>query len=207
MEKQFVFTEDWFSAHDLVEFLPVGTSDEYHVLEIGSFEGKSTVWFLENLLRNKHSSITCVDPWTGYSQDDDSFASYKKESTEWNFTIHYDTFVHNVGLTNKWNQVTIKKGLSHSILPKLMTEGNTYDLVFIDGNHTSPFVLTDAIMTWYLLKPGGLMIFDDYLLDLGGEGFESTLNPKLAVDCFLKVFADYTEVIWDEWRKAVRKIK
>lgn len=204
MEKQFIFTEDWFSAHDLVEFLPVGTSDEYHVLEIGSFEGKSTVWFLENLLGNKQSSITCVDPWTGYSQDYDSFSSYKKESTEWNFTSHYDTFVHNVGLTNKWNQVTIRKGLSHLIIPKLITEGITYDLVFIDGNHTSPFVLTDAIMTWYLLKPGGLMIFDDYL---GGDDLESRLYPGLAVDSFIKVFADYTEVVWDGWRKAIRKIK
>lgn len=204
MEKQFVFTEDWFSAHDLVEFLPVGTSDEYHVLEIGSFEGKSTVWFLENLLGNKQSSITCVDPWTGYSQDYDSFSSYKKESTEWNFTSHYDTFVHNVGLTNKWNQVTIRKGLSHLIIPKLITEGITYDMVFIDGNHTSPFVLTDAIMTWYLLKPGGLMIFDDYL---GGDDLESRLYPGLAVDSFMKVFADYTEVVWDGWRKAIRKIK
>lgn len=204
MEKQFVFTEDWFSAHDLVEFLPVGTSDEYHVLEIGSFEGKSTVWFLENLLGNKQSSITCVDPWTGYSQDYDSFSSYKKESTEWNFTSHYDTFVHNVGLTNKWNQVTIRKGLSHLIIPKLITEGITYDMVFIDGNHTSPFVLTDAIMTWYLLKPGGLMIFDDYL---GGHDLESRIQPGLAVDSFIKVFADYTEVVWDGWRKAIRKIK
>ena len=39
------FTEDWFSADDLVQFLPLKTQKEIHFLEIGSFEGKSTVWF------------------------------------------------------------------------------------------------------------------------------------------------------------------
>ena len=32
-------------------------------LEIGVLEGRSTVWFLENVLTGDGSSITCVDPF------------------------------------------------------------------------------------------------------------------------------------------------
>ena len=203
MNKEYKFTENWFAGHDLEKFLPLGSGKELHILEIGSFEGKSTIWFLDNLLVNKKSTITCIDPWTRYSQDEDSFNSYNKEETEWDFRSNYETFIHNIGLSGKWDQVLINKGYSYDILPRMISEGKKYDIIFIDGNHTSPFVLSDGVMGWYLLKEGGIMIFDDYLF---GEP-ESTNYPKIAIDSFINIFKDYTEVIWDEWRKAVKKIK
>lgn len=203
MDKEYKFTENWFSSLDLLEFLPVGTGDEIHVLEIGSFEGKSTVWFIDNLLGNEKSTITCIDPWTKYSQDEDSFNSYDKEETEWDFRSHYETFIHNINLSGKFDQVSINKGYSHSILPKMISEGKKYDIIFIDGNHTAPFVLTDAVMGWYLLKENGIIIFDDYLW---GEP-EFLNSPKIAIDAFVEIFKGYSEVIWDEYRKSIKKIK
>jgi hypothetical protein len=32
-------------------------------LELGSYEGRSTVWMLESLLTHPQSHITCVDPF------------------------------------------------------------------------------------------------------------------------------------------------
>ena len=47
------------------------------------------------------------------------------------------------------------------------------------------------------------MIFDDYLWSYqSGE----TLTPKLAVDSFISNFKDYCNIIWDEYRKAIKKI-
>lgn len=34
-----------------------------HLLEIGSYEGRSAVWFLENILTHPSSTITCIDPF------------------------------------------------------------------------------------------------------------------------------------------------
>ena len=197
------FTEDWFSADDLVQFLPLKTQKEIHFLEIGSFEGKSTVWFLENILLNEKSTITCIDPWTTYSQNNNSFDSYNKVDSEWNFTDNKNIFLHNIYLSGFKNKVIIEQGFSNEILPKFILDKKKYDIIFIDGNHTSPFVITDGIMSCYLLKEGGLMIFDDYLW----SDSNSTLSPKLAVDSFINCFRDYIEVIWSEYRLVIKKIK
>ena len=61
----------------------------------------------------------------------------------------------------------------------------------------------DSVLSWNLLKPGGILIFDDYLWM--PDSYKS-LTPKLAVDSFIEVFEDYVEVILDKYRKAIKKI-
>ena len=199
MNKEYKYTEDWFSSEDLEKFLPKYT-EEKSILEIGSFEGKSTIWFLENILSNEKSTITCIDPWTTYSQNTDSFNSLEDE---WDFTNNEKTFIYNIEQSGFSDKVIVNKGFSYKILPKLINDNNKYDIIFIDGNHTSPFVLTDCVMCWYLLEDNGIMIFDDYLW---GDT-ESTTSPKIAVDSFISCFNDYIEVIWYDYRVAIKKIK
>jgi predicted O-methyltransferase YrrM len=99
--------------------------------------------------------------------------------------------------------VIVEQGLSKDVLLKLILSKNKYDIIFIDGNHTSPFVLIDSILSWYLLKKDGLIIFDDYLW---GE-INSTISPKLAIDSFINCFGDYIEVIWSDYKKVIKRIK
>lgn len=200
--KKYKYTEDWFDSKDLEQFLLTNNQEELHILEIGSFEGKSTIWFLENILQNPNSTITCVDPWTSYSQDSKSFESYSKENARWDFTTHKDTFLYNIKESGQKNKVIVNQGFSYNVLPKLITQNKQYDIIFIDGNHVAPFVLTDSVLSWYLLKKGGIMIFDDYLWTFQSGG---TLTPKLAVDSFISNFKDYCNVIWDGYRKAIKK--
>lgn len=202
MNKEYKYTENWFGSEDIEKFLPKYT-EEKRMLEIGSFEGKSTVWFLENILLNSNSTITCVDPWTSYSQNKDSFNSYNTLETEWDFTNHQKTFIYNIYQSGYPEKVIINKGFSHKILPKLINDNEKYDIIFIDGNHTSAFVLSDCVMSWYLLADNGIMIFDDYLW---GD-VNSTTAPKIAVDSFISCFKDYIEVIWSDYRLAIKKIK
>ena len=96
------------------------------------------------------------------------------------------------------------KGFSDVLLPNLISTKKQYDIIFIDGNHTAPYVLSDAIMSWKLLKVNGIMIFDDYLWELEKP---ETLRPKMAVDNFISNYADYLEVIWSDYRMAIKKIK
>ena len=69
------FTQDWFHWapqvwEQLIPMLPdgetYGAADHgvRNFLEIGSFEGRSTVWIAENMMR-KGDSITCIDTWEG----------------------------------------------------------------------------------------------------------------------------------------------
>jgi hypothetical protein len=64
------FTSDWFTNNipnfehiktNLIQNL--GSIDS--ILEIGSHEGRSTCWVLENMLSD-HGSITCIDPFANY---------------------------------------------------------------------------------------------------------------------------------------------
>ena len=130
--KNYKYTENWFSFSDLEQFLPLNTQEELHILEIGSFEGKSTIWFLENILQNPNSTITCIDPWTSYSQDSKSFESYFKTDAEWDFTSHYNTFLYNTEQSGVFNKVIINQGFSHDILPKLITQNKQYNIIY-DG--------------------------------------------------------------------------
>jgi predicted O-methyltransferase YrrM len=202
MNKEYKYSENWFGSEDIERFLPKYT-EEKRMLEIGSFEGKSTVWFLENILLNLNSTITCVDPWTSYSQNTDSFNSYNTLETEWNFKNNQKTFIYNIYQSGYPEKVIINKGFSYKILPKLINDNEKYDIIFIDGNHTSPFVLSDCVMSWYLLADNGIMIFDDYLW---GD-VNSTTSPKIAIDSFISCFKDYIEVIWSDYRLAIKKVK
>ena len=201
--KNYKYTEHWFRHNDLSQFLPINTQQELHMLEIGSFEGESTVWFLENLLSNPKSTITCIDPWTSYSQDSSSLSSYEKEGTEWDFTTHKNTFLHNIMESGVDGKVVVNQGYSNEELPKLITQKEKYNIIFIDGNHVAPMVLMDAVMSFPLLTDDGIIIFDDYeWVNQHSQG------PKLAIDSFIQCFSDYFEIIWShagENRKAIKR--
>ena len=120
------------------------------------------------------------------------------------FRSHYNTFFSNIEQSGVSNKVVINRGFSHNVLPKLITQNKQYDIIFIDGNHVAPFVLTDSVLSWYLLKNKGIMIFDDYLWQYQSG---KTVSPKLAIDSFISNFEDYCDVIWDGYKKAIKKIK
>jgi predicted O-methyltransferase YrrM len=52
---------------------------------------------------------------------------------------------------------------SYQYLSRLTEEHVTIDFAFIDGQHTFDYVLVDFFLIDKLLKPGGIIIFDDFL--------------------------------------------
>jgi predicted O-methyltransferase YrrM len=75
------------------------------------------------------------------------------------------------------------KGYSQDVLrsPDFLNAhpNGSFDLIYIDGHHTIQCVLRDYVLTWPLLKIGGVMIFDDYLTARNDE-------VKRAVDIILR---------------------
>jgi hypothetical protein len=111
------------------------------VLEIGSYEGLSTV-----NLATTAKSVTAVDTF-------DARATNHKD------TDTYEAFVANIRDSGNTDKVTVKRGLSADILPTL---GRDYDLVFIDGDHSCEAVKLDASMATAVLREGGRLAFHDY---------------------------------------------
>ena len=70
------FTQDWFSRENpaqvvkqFEQFLLPYKTESCVFLEIGCFEGMSTIWMLENVLVQESSQIFCIDAWADWTED------------------------------------------------------------------------------------------------------------------------------------------
>jgi predicted O-methyltransferase YrrM len=149
-------------------------SQPYSFLEIGSLEGRSTVWFLENALVHPNSTISCVDPWHGGHK-------YTAESDE----VLYERFVHNT--IPYRHKMRIFRGKSFDALRDPIMQTSAFDFIFIDGGKRSRNTLEDAVLSFPLLKIGGLMVFDDFVSNL--EDPHSLVFPKAGIDAFLHIYS------------------
>jgi predicted O-methyltransferase YrrM len=53
---------------------------------------------------------------------------------------------------------------SEIVLPRFLTEGRSFDLAFVDGNHRFEGVFLDLIYLGRLVRAGGILFVDDYQL-------------------------------------------
>jgi len=181
---RYIFSTDWITNH-----VPQWTKVLAHLkdkpnvrgLEIGSFEGRSAIWFLENILTHPSSGIVCVD----------IFAS--------EYEINFDQNMRHFG-------PKVQKIRAPSQLALRRLETGTYDFAYIDGSHTSKDTLIDAVLTWDLMKPGGIIIIDDYLWENAKEELNNAaFTPQLAINAFLNVFEPYADIIERGSQVIVRK--
>jgi predicted O-methyltransferase YrrM len=182
--KDYQFSSDWFTYHIPVwEQVLTGFKGKADVryLEIGVFEGRSAVWMLENILTHPSARLTALDIFPDDLQD---------------------RFVGNIDKSGFREKVEILKGKSQEKLRELPL--GSYDLIYIDGSHRAKHVFLDAALSWDLLEGGGLLIFDDYLLN---TELPSDLIPKGSIDTFLMAFGDEIELLHREYQIIVRKAK
>jgi predicted O-methyltransferase YrrM len=81
-----------------------------------------------------------------------------------------ETLWNNVGLQLVENQglaghFELIQEFSSRALPRLLGEGRTYDLVYVDGSHTFDNVFIDYYYSVRLLEKGGVILFDDCTTD------------------------------------------
>ena len=200
----YVFTMGWFLL-DVLDWenhlQELKGKPNIHALEIGSYEGFSAIWQLENILTDPASTITCIDIF------DES--------------VIEERFDRNIKATGVAYKVKKLKGSSEIMLRGLNLE--QYDYVYIDGSHMPKWVLSDAVLSWDLLKKGGLIIFDDYkyieekpkefrptrinFIDnyLWKKWVGETGSTKPAIDVFLKIYGPYLEVVFKKYQVVVKK--
>ena len=188
---QYEFTRDWFSQNVPVWRQIISRDKPTKILEIGSFEGRSTCWIVEMCTEHAQTAIEvyCVDTWEG------GIEHQKGGQIETQMSEVERRFDHNISVARSKtpHQADVRKIKKYSNfgLPELMASGKHgyFDLIYIDGSHQAPDVLTDAVMSFQLLRVGGVMIFDDYLWSMDKPGFQDVLKmPKPAIDAFLNVF-------------------
>ncbi|MGB3188658.1 MAG: tetratricopeptide repeat protein [Limnoraphis sp.] len=178
-QRNYQFTQDWFSNNIPIwkkHLTPFSNTPELNILEIGSYQGMSTCWFIDHILTHPTAKITCIDPY------------FKPE------------FDDNIFKTNAVQKVTKMIAYSQDILDSL--PANFYDIVYIDGCHLAMTALQDALQSWRLTKVGGVIIFDDYAVK---EQDNPEQQAKVGIDYFLNRVSDAIEIIDQGYQLMIRK--
>jgi len=193
------FTQDWFHWapavwEQLIPLLP-GTPGDREFLEIGSFEGRSAVWIVENMMQDG-DILGCIDTWEG-----------GEEHTNGEMGGAEARFDHNIAILRaKYPERYIDqyKDTSTDALAEILKtcKKPVLDFIYIDGSHIAKDVLTDACMAWPLLEKNGIMVFDDYMW---GEPRDILHRPKPAIDAFVNIFAEEVDMVHMGYQLIVRK--
>ncbi|KAI9713592.1 MAG: hypothetical protein M1820_000974 [Bogoriella megaspora] len=176
---------DWTSYHNRYPvwelMMKYVTKPDPQVLEVGAWEGRSCIFFLQKLC-SQGGDLTCIDHFD-LLQTDNGIERYRRTH-------------HNLSLA----------GGSFRILPRYSVDGlftltqealdvaePGYDWIYIDGSHESDDVLLDAELAWRLARPGCVFIFDDYRWEKESE--QSKHHPKPGVDAFMQLHAGQFDVL------------
>jgi predicted O-methyltransferase YrrM len=169
---------DWTSYHfpNWVKLLDPWRDRTLRVLEIGSWEGRSTLFFLNFLPRAR---LTCVDTFAGGQEHQEAAARDPREARslralEGRFDANTREFR---------ERIEKIKAQSTDALAALAVQRRQFDLAYIDGGHRAVEAYADGLMTWPLIARGGMVIFDDYEWVEMPEPLD---NPGPGIDAFLQ---------------------
>jgi hypothetical protein len=191
---------NWFAGAASRNFerylLPLAGQADYRCLQLGVFTGDASLWLLKNILTEDSSYLTDVDTWRG-----SQLAVYDRI----NFEDLYTEYSKKV--SDFTERIKICRCTTLDFLCERYSSGVNYsyfDFIYIDADHTAIGVLTDAILSWPLLKRGGILAFDDY--EWHHESRNPTLEPKIGVDLFLEHYKAEYELLAINWQVWIRKI-
>jgi predicted O-methyltransferase YrrM len=181
------YTVDWWSnnvsrwrALVLPHFQ--GTDRALDVLELGSHEGITCNWLMENLATPP--TYVCID---AYSTKDPTGALQQR-------------FKSNVKPFAKRGLIKAYDGDILDILRKIPA-GTMFDLIYIDQLAQSKDVLQAAVICYEHLRPDGIMVLDDYTHDK----WHSSSCPRPGIDAFINNYAESIEVIDLSWQAIIVK--
>ena len=164
-------------------------------LEIGIFEGRSTVWFIENVFTGNKCQYFAVEP-----------------DPAPNMAHNFDVLTAKTGY-----RPAVIKDYSENALPMMLELKYRMDSILLDGDHNAQGLLRDAVMSWEILKVGGILLFDDYEMEatdpwhyISHKEFAehpraNFQHPRAAIDAFLSIYRGLYEKVIDNFQVGIRK--
>ena len=165
--KSFKFTRNYFKHNPTIWFEIFKKNSLFekkiNILEIGTFEGMSFVFFEKYL---KINQIFCID-----IVENNNFKNNREQFNNFKYF-------------NTSSEEFFKKNLNIN-----------FDIIYIDGSHNATDVFNDLINSHKILNEKGILIIDDFLLDLEyrRKDFDEKFYNEVmgGVFMFLKKNLDY----------------
>jgi SAM-dependent methyltransferase len=153
------------------------------VVEVGVWKGASSINFAQWLKARGHGVVVAVDTWLGalefWERDTPGNTLMPEKDLSWRhgYPSVYYTFLSNV-LHKKVQDYVIPFPVPSRLAADYLARRNILaDFIHVDGGHTYQDAKEDIALWWRILRPGGIMIGDDYTYWPG---------VKQAVDEFVK---------------------
>ncbi|WP_342108661.1 class I SAM-dependent methyltransferase [Methylobacterium sp. SI9] len=171
--------QGWRSIHPYLEEAVIAVRPRV-VIEIGTWKGASALFLARTMAEHDVAgSVIAVDTWLGAVDHWADAALFAELATEHGYPSLYRTFLANV----------VREGMTDRIVPLpldsvnaaelLRLRGIAADVIHLDAGHEEASVAADLRAWWPILRPGGLLIADDY--DSTGGRFPGVTR---AVDAF-----------------------
>lgn len=184
----YTFTKNWFEQNagywdGVRNILKQEFGDNLTCVEVGTFEGRSAIYILDNLVGD-----------TGKLFVLDQFAS-----------SHADTFERNIALNPRSAQVKTMKGDFLVTMPALLSAiGETAHFVYVDAGKTAAENAAALIFAERMLVHRGIMIIDDYIWANQGD---PRLRPSHGINAFAGMTLLCEELAVPRTQAAFRKIR
>ena len=182
----FEFTNEWFKTTGEANFkwlLPQLLPTK--VIEIGSYEGASTCFLIDTIGAHKPLELHCIDTWLGSIEHSGDNMSDVESRFLRNTSLAKSRAPNNV-------ELIVRKGHSSIELSRLLaTNERNFEFIYVDGSHQASDVITDATLSFQLLRVGGIIGFDDYSWGMD----DILMSPKLAIDSFVNIFSQKLKIV------------
>lgn len=161
-------------------------------IELGTWLGESAEWALDNIFTGENARYLCVDTFEG--SDEHRLAGIDCAENENTARARLGRFE---------GRAVIHRCRSDEFLRLSHAAQNCFDFVYVDAAHDAMNVLRDSVLAFDLLRPGGILVWDDFEWKVMTEEID---RPKLAIESFLNCYARRFEVMGIGWQVCIKKI-
>lgn len=156
---------DWFSRdilplwqkYQLVDCL---TGKVQRYLEIGVNCGVSFAWVMQHFLASD-GFATGIDPYSHFRNRNDTGLKIARDLCQKNLQPWHGKF----RIIEEPSQLALSR-MQYSLFDALHCDRSPdiplFDFVYIDGSHSAPDALRDITIAFELMRPGGIIVIDDY---------------------------------------------
>ena len=105
------------------------------------------------------------------------------------------------------DRIKVRKGDSCEVLLNMIKDDkcDKFDFIYVDGSHKMLDCYFDIVLSFELLKKGGVMGMDDYLFN---KNYDNILeSPFEGVNHFLEKFKNKIKILSKEYRVFIEKIE